>query len=138
MNERLGKVIIPPGRVEIVLAGAYQFIDEWRSENPGTNPYVEVKCFGDPPQRVYINPAFRYIEGKHRRDVARRYRLLPCVKELLKESTDTPVRGIRGNLILKGQAPPFKEKFFVCIEDNAEIAPGLYGHKLVNFFPTGK
>ncbi len=135
-SRRFGKVIIPDEKVEIVISHAYQIIDEWQRESPGPNPYVVVRCFGDPPQRVYINPAFDYIERKQqRKDIARRYRLLRCVKELLKESPDIPVQGRRGNLMLEGQAPPFKERFFVCIEDSGEVAPGLYGHKLVNFFP---
>lgn len=122
-----------------MISSGYEFIDNWRRETPGPNPYVEVKCLGNPPQTVYINPAFSYIGRKQdKRDIARRYRLLPCVKELLKKSTDTPARGTRGNLMLEGQAPPFKERFFVCIEDNGEVAPGLYGYKLVNFYPKPK
>lgn len=138
MNERLGKVIVPPKRVQTVIDAAYLFIRDWRRQTPGPNPYIEVKCFGEPPQRVYINPAFHYIEAKHAGEIARRYRFLPCVQELLSNSTDTPGRGGRGNLMLEGQAPPFKEKFVVCIEDNGEVAPGLYGHKLVNFYPRPK
>jgi hypothetical protein len=134
-HKRLNRVIIPPQRVNTVISWGYEFIDQWRAESMGPNPYVEVRCFGNPSQRVYINNAFRYIEEKAPEDIARRYRFLPCVRELLKESSDPPTAGRRGNLLLEGQAPPFKEKFIVIIENNAKIGPGLYGYRLVNFYP---
>ncbi len=135
-NATLGIVIIPPERVERVISAAHEYIGKWQASLPGPNPYVQVKCFGVPPQRVYINNAFRYIDTKSPGDIARRYRFLPCVEELLRESTDPPTLGRRGNLMLEGQALTFKEKFFVIIENNAEIAPGLYGYRLANFYPS--
>jgi hypothetical protein len=134
----LGKVILPSRKVPSILKTAYQFRDEWKRETPGPHHYIQVKCFGNPPQKVFISPAFRHIEELAPRNVARRYRFLPCVKELLMECTNRPAPTKRGSLLLKGLAPPYGEVFAVIIEENAEIAPGLYGYRLSTFYPVSK
>lgn len=124
-------------RPEIVMPAAYEFIERWKAETPGKHPCVEVRCFGEPRQRVFIASAFRHIDYKRFvPNIARRYRFLPCVRELLMESTDSPVPTRDGNLMLEGKAPT-KETFRVIIGEG-EIEPGLTGYKLVTFYPVTK
>lgn len=125
-------------RPEKILPEAYRFRDEWKRETPGLHPYVTVKCFGEPFQVVFINPAFKHIEELEIRNVARRYRFLPCVKELLEECAEVPEPTPKGGLLLKGQAPPYGEGFAVIMEADAEIASGLYGYRLSTFYPLSK
>ncbi len=119
------------------MPAARHFITEWKGESPGAHPFVEVKCFGEPLQKVFIASAFLHIEDKRfLPNIARRYRLLPCVRELLKESTERPEPTQDGNLMLEGKAPT-KETFRVII-GRGMIEPGLDGYKLVTFYPVTK
>lgn len=80
----------------------------------------------------------KHIEKLMPRNIARRYRFLPCVKELLEECTEPPSPTKGGGLMLKGHAPPYGEIFAVIIEENAEIESGAYGNRLSTFYPIPK
>lgn len=56
-------------------------------------------------QRVFIDDSHFHIEKKDRVDMVARFRLLPCVKELLRNSRDTPHTTRDGNLMLDGMTP---------------------------------
>lgn len=128
-----GGVLVPPQRV---LPAAYEFVTRWKAETPAPHHYVLVKCFGEPRRQVFINRVFKHIEGKHPKDIARRYRFLPCVKELLEESTETPVPTRTGALLLAGKAAPYKETFAVIIAE-VQVAPGVFDYSLETWYPTG-
>jgi len=129
-----GHVIIRPKKV---IPAAYEFIEAWQSETPEPHHYVEVKCFGEPYRKVFINSAFGHTEQKKDPyNLARRYRFLPCVRELLMNSEDTPERTRDGNLALVGKAPPFNEQFKVILSSYpVRLEPGLEGYNLISFFP---
>lgn len=120
-----------------VLREAKQFISEWRAESGASRPYVRVRfpLAGDDPaksrrhQRVFIDDFHYHIESKNLEDAAGRYRLLPCVKELLKHSTDTPTPTEHGNLLLEGRTPE-GERFRVIIR------PEKKGGVLQSFYPN--
>lgn len=119
------------------MPAAYEFIKNWQAECPGQHPYILVKCFGKPLRKVYINPGFRHVDTKrYVPNIARRYRLLPCAKELLKESKETPVLTRDGNLMLERKAPT-KERFRVVI-GNGEVEGGRQTYKLVTLYPVTK
>ncbi|MFH1113639.1 MAG: hypothetical protein V1792_06925 [Pseudomonadota bacterium] len=129
-------------RPKKTLSAAYEFIKEWKAETPGPYHYLEVKCFGMSYQKVFIDPAFDHIERRRQRikadpkNIARRYRLLPCVKDLLMNSEDTPEPTRDGNLFLVGKAPPYNELFRVILSSfPVTLAPGLEGYNLISFFP---
>lgn len=129
-----GHVIIRPKKV---LPAAYRFIEEWQSETPEPHRYVEVKCFGKPYQKVFINAALIHTEQKKNPyNLARRYRFLPCVKDLLVNSEETPLHTQDGNLFLVGKAPPYNEIFKVVLASYpVRLTPELEGYNLVSFFP---
>jgi len=60
-----------------------------------------------------------------------RYRLLPCVKELLKRCTETPEETGDGNLLLRGMTPS-GDKF------NVIIRPEKDGATLQSFYRVRK
>jgi len=118
-----------------VMPAAYEFIKNWQAECPGPHPYVLVKCFGEPLRKVYLNAGFRHIDTKrYVPNIARRYRLLPCVKELLEESEDPPILTRDGNLMLEGKAPT-KERFRVII-GSGRIEDGCQTYRLITFYPV--
>jgi hypothetical protein len=89
-----------------VLSEAYQFIEEWRAESRGSRPYVRVKFLVlGRRQRVFIDDFHYHLERKSPVDMVARFRLLPCVKELLRNSRDTPHTTRDGNLMLDGMTP---------------------------------
>jgi hypothetical protein len=121
-------------RPEKVMPSANRFLREWEAESSKSRPHVTVKCFGE-PAKVFIGPGFRHIrKERHILDVARRFRFLPCVKELLTESEERPVPTRDGNLMLEGRAPT-KERFRVII-GKGEIEEGIETYKLVTFYPV--
>lgn len=128
-------MILPYQRV---IPAAYAFIEEWRSETPEPHHYVTVKCFGRPYRKVFINAALIHTEQKKNpRNLARRYRFLPCLKDLLTNSEETPEPTRDGNLALIGKAPPYNERFKVILASYpVELEPGLEGHNLISFFPV--
>jgi hypothetical protein len=124
-------------RPEKVMPAAYEFIRVWQAECSGSHPHVLVKCFGEPRIKVYIEPGLRHVDEKrYVPNIARRYRFLPCVKELLTESEERPVSTKDGNLMLEGKAPT-KERFKVVIGPGA-IEDGQQTYKLVTFYPVTK
>lgn len=124
-------------RPEKVMPAAYEFIRQWQAQCPGPHPHVLVKCFGEPLRKVYINPGLRHVDSKrYVPNVARRYRLLPCVKELLMESEEVPTVTQDGNLMLEGKAPT-KEEFRVIL-GIGQIEDGQQTYKLVSFYPVSK
>lgn len=121
-----------------VIPAAYAFIEKWQAETPEPHHYVTVKCFGKPYQKVFINSAFVHTERKKNpRNLARRYRFLPCVKDLLMNSEDTPLPTLDGHLFLVGKAPPYNEVFKVILSSYpVRLAPELEGRNLISFFPV--
>ena len=118
------------------MPAARDFIQNWEAQCGGQRLHVRVKFF-DEPTKVYINPAFRHIRRqRYILDVARRMRLLPCVKELLEESTDTPSKTVDGNLVLEGKTPT-KEEFRVIL-GYGKIEAGGQTCNLVTFYPVTK
>ncbi|MBM3299291.1 MAG: hypothetical protein FJY85_04990 [Deltaproteobacteria bacterium] len=118
-------------RPDRVMPGALQFIKDWEAETAGGRPFVTVKCFGQ-VAKVFIGPGFRHIrESRNILDVARRFRLLPCVRELLMETTEEPVRTRDRNLMLEGKAPT-NELFHVILGEERE------GYRLITFYPVQK
>ncbi|MEI7451354.1 MAG: hypothetical protein WCJ75_17225 [Desulfomonile sp.] len=111
-----------------VIEHARKFIEEWRSECSGSRPHARVKFLGK-KQRVFIDDFHYHIEAKSMKDMTGRYRLLPCVKELLKHSTDEPSQTEDGNLMLQGRTPT-GDKFIVIIR------PEKRGGYLQSFYKT--
>lgn len=114
-----------------VFEEARQFIEAWRAESKqASKPYVRVKFLGK-NQRVYIDDFNYHIETKDQDDMVTRYRLLPCVKELLKHSTETPKETRDGNLLFEGITPS-GDNF------NVIIRPGKGGATLQSFYKVRK
>lgn len=111
-----------------VIKQAREFIDVWKSECPGSRPYVRVKFLGK-KQRVFIDDFHYHIETKSLKDMVGRYRLIPCVKELLQYSSDEPSITKDENLMLEGQTPT-GDKFIVVIR------PEKKGGCLQSFYKT--
>jgi len=55
--------------------------------------------------KVFIDDFHYHIESKSDADMVGRYRLVPCVKELLRKTTDSPTITSDGNLMLDGMTP---------------------------------
>jgi hypothetical protein len=79
-------------------------------------------------QRVFIDDFHFHIETKSLADTVGRYRLLPCVRELLMHTTDTPEPTPRGNMKLVGITPE-GDRFAVIIR------PEKTGGVLQSFYP---
>lgn len=123
-------------RPDKVMPAAQRFIEQWESESTG-RPHVMVRCFGEPLRKVYIKPGFRHMrQQRNILDIARRFRFLPCVKELLVESTEEPADTRDGNLMLEGKAPT-KELFRVIL-GRGEPECGQETYKLITFYPVHK
>jgi len=95
---------ITASKTKRVLSEAYSFIKEWRGQSRGSRPYVRVN-FLKGHQRVFIDDFHYHIEKKELPDRVERFRLLPCVKELLKNTRDEPRITRDGNLMLEGTTP---------------------------------
>jgi hypothetical protein len=116
------------------MPAARKFIGEWEAESSASRPFVTVKIFGK-PAKLYISPGFRHIrKERHILDMARRFRFLPCVEELLMESEEEPIPTHDGNLMLERKAPT-KERFRVVI-GRGEIEEGQQTYMLVTFYPV--
>jgi hypothetical protein len=116
------------------MPGAQEFIERWESESTG-RPYVMVSCFGLPRRKVFLKPGFRHMrEQRNILDVARRFRFLPCVKELLIESTEEPIPTRDGNLMLEGKAPT--KEIFRVILGKGDNEDGQTTYKLITFYPV--
>ncbi|MCA1962244.1 MAG: hypothetical protein LDL33_15810 [Desulfomonile sp.] len=89
---------------------------------------MRVKCMGH-KAKVFIDDFHYHIEAKATGDMIARYRLLPCVMELLRKTTDTPRPTPDGNLLLEGKTPhgrPFR----------VIIRPEKQGGCLQSFYPV--
>ncbi len=106
---------------------ARRFIGQWRRESRGSRPYVRVKCPGL-NGKVFIDDFHYHIESKSDVDMVGRYRLVPCVKELLRKTTDPPGTTVDGNLMLDGETPD-GTRFRVIIR------PEKQGGVLQSFYP---
>jgi len=111
-----------------ILREAYWFMKMWRAESKGSRPHVRVKFLGR-KQRVFIDDFHYHIEVKGLENMVGRYRLFPCVRELVKHSTDIPVETSDGNLMLEGMTPD-GEKFRVIVR------PEKRGGCLQSFYPS--
>lgn len=80
---------------------ARRFIEQWRKESRGSRPYVRVIC-GGLKGKVFIDDFHYHIEDKDYGDMVGRYRLVPCVRELLRKTRDVPTATADGNLMLDG------------------------------------
>jgi hypothetical protein len=87
-----------------VIAEARRIIEQWRKESRGSRPYVRVICPGL-SGKVFIDDFHYHIESKDYGEMVRRFRLIPCVRELLRKTTDTPQVTEHGNLLLDGMTP---------------------------------
>jgi len=87
-----------------VIREARRLIAQWRAKSRGSRPYVRVKCPGL-AGKVFIDDFHFHIESKADYDMLRRYRLTPCVIELLRKTTDKPEPTPAGNLMLEGLTP---------------------------------
>jgi hypothetical protein len=130
----------PPDKV---LPIAKAFIENWKAQFTDRQIYVDLKCFPE-PTLLYVNSGFRHIEGANERlrkpspaQIARRYRFLPCVRELLENSKETPEPTRDGNLMLSGKTEPYNERFKV-IFGIGELPTGKYDYKLITFYPVAK
>lgn len=86
-----------------VLRRSYRFLKQWKEDTATSPPGVEVQSFEQP---VLINWFRKHTDPKfNRQDKVRRYRLLPCVRELLENTTDPPFEAANGNFILEGMTP---------------------------------
>ena len=122
---------VPPLRASKhsrILSNAHEFIRRWRAESRGSRPYVRVKCPGL-NGKVFIDDFHYHIEAKGGRNKTGRYRLLPCVKKLLRKTTDTPIPTKDGNLMLEGITPDGSE-FRVIVR------PEKKGGCLQSFYPV--
>jgi hypothetical protein len=130
----------------VILPIADDFIRQWRRDCPGPHLYVVTQCFGE-PIKVYIEPAFRDIgyplsadwrtEKRSQWKKAKRYRFLPCVKELLINSQVPPIPNERNrSFVLRSKANHRPRECFLVIIRKGEPEPGLYGHLLATFFPV--
>lgn len=79
--------------------------------------------------KIFIDDFHYHIEAKTSRDMIARYRLLPCVIELLRKTTDAPITTPDGNLLLQGSTP--SGKLFRVI-----IRPDKKGVTLQTFYPV--
>ena len=111
-----------------VIAEANRLLSSRRQASRGSRPYVRVKFLGKGRKRVFIEDVHYHIDEKSFRDMVGRYRLLPCVWELLRHTTDTPEPTPRGNLKLIGMTPE-GESFAVIIRPEKE------GGVLQSFYP---
>jgi len=111
-----------------VINEARRVIAAWRAESRGSRPYVRVKCPGF-NGKVFIDDFHFHIDSKSLEDGIGRCRLIPCVRELLKRTTDCPVPTPHGNLMLEGTTPD-GQAFRVLIR------PEKRGGVLQSFHPT--
>ncbi len=139
-NSKHGWGFAPPDEI---LPLAKDFIENWKAQFSDRQIYIDIRCFPI-PTLLYVNSGFRHIEGVNEKfrkpspgQIARRYRFLPCVRELLENSTHVPDPTRDGNLMLSGKAEPYNEKFKV-IFGLGELPTGKFGHKLITFYPVGK
>ncbi|MBM3300541.1 MAG: hypothetical protein FJY85_11355, partial [Deltaproteobacteria bacterium] len=79
-------------------------IERWREASPGSKPCVRVKCEGF-SGKVFIDDFHYHIENKDYGEMVRRYRLVPCVRELLRKTTDQPIDTKDGNFMLDRTTP---------------------------------
>ncbi|MFH0826073.1 MAG: hypothetical protein V2B18_25245 [Pseudomonadota bacterium] len=79
--------------------------------------------------KVFIDDFHYHIEAKGDHDMVGRYRLTPCVMELLTKATEEPEATPYGNLMLQGMTPD-GEKFRVIIRPEKE------GGALQSYYPA--
>ena len=134
-NPAEGTGFAPPDQVIPV---ARQFIKNWKASFPGGQIYVELQCFKE-PKILYVNSGFRHIQKESRSPaaIAKRYRFLPCVRELLEKITQAPEPTKDGNLMFLGKTAPYNELFKVIL-GVGELPRGGYGYKLITFYPINR
>ena len=87
-----------------VFSAAYAFLKQWKRDSGVTPPAVTVIAF-NPPEPVLLNWFRGHTEKNSEPDKERRYRLLPCVRELLENSTDPPTPRGQEDYALEGLTP---------------------------------
>jgi hypothetical protein len=87
-----------------VFRAAYAFLKKWKEETGVVPPSVLVKAF-TPPEQVLLNWFRSHTEKNAEPDKERRYRLLPCVRELLENTTAPPTPRGCDNFALDGLSP---------------------------------
>jgi len=111
-----------------VIAEARRLIKKWRARSAGTRPYLRVKSRGL-KGKVYIDDFHFHIDAKGYGDMIGRYRLVPCVIELLRKTHDEPLPTKRGNLMFEGTTPD-GQRFKVIVR------PEKQGGCLQSFYPS--
>ena len=100
-----------------VLGRSYRFLKQWKEDTATSPPGVEVQSFDRP---VLIHWFRKHTDPKfNRQHKVRRYRLLPCVRELPESTTDQPFEAANGNFILEGMTPAGLE-FRVVIKPHGQ------------------
>ncbi len=87
------KLPIADAKNQVVYGKARSLLTKWLEGSPKSakgEPYVWVKCFGGRDQLFldWFEPHLNKKKGKNRLS---RYRLIPCVKELLEKTKDEAV-----------------------------------------------
>jgi hypothetical protein len=109
-----------------VVAKGLRIIKEWRAKSPGSRPYIRVRFLGR-KGRVFIDDFHYHIDAKPFWDRVGRYRLLPCVRELLAHSTDSPETTSHGNLSLDGvTADGTKFRVIIRPEEKGGVLQSFY------------
>ncbi|MBF0552677.1 MAG: hypothetical protein HQK60_19360 [Deltaproteobacteria bacterium] len=117
----------------------WAFYDQWCAKyvgrHEGKRPRVSTRAFKDDQgicRTVFIDLIRIHFKTKNPGDTARRLRLLPCVKDLLENSEDTPIAiedKSGKSYVLKGMTPG-KEKFIVVIQEKKDRLA------LLTFYPA--
>jgi hypothetical protein len=87
-----------------VLRTAYAFLKQWKRDTGVSPPGLPAPAFDN--ELVLLNWFRSHTDAKiSLPNKVRRYRLLPCARELLENSTDQPFRAANGNYVLHGLTP---------------------------------
>ncbi|MBF0509617.1 MAG: hypothetical protein HQK57_11920 [Deltaproteobacteria bacterium] len=119
----------------------WTFYDQWCAKHGGRHegkrPRVKLRALKDEQgdyQEIFIDLIRTHFKNKDFADIARRLRLLPCVKDLLENSEDAPEvkeEGRQRKYIFRGMAPD-GEKFIVFIQEKKNRLA------LLTFYPSHK
>lgn len=127
---------------KIVLEKSKSFLRAWIENAPKTakgRSFIQVTWFKS-RQEIYLDYLASHLDNKGLNDQIRRYRLIPCVRELLEKSKENPIsmdstdKHNKWNLV---GLTPRGVSFYVII---SQFRGGkLSGERFLNtFYPTKK